>query len=330
MSSTHDDADHAGRHDHEAEGDSAESGHDHEHGAGGHSHDHAPKDFGRAFALGIALQSAFIVAEVAVGLAAHSLAVLADAGHNVSDALALALAWGAMRLGKRKASKGRTYGLKSASILAAVANAVTLVFVNGAVAWEAVGRLKSPEPVAAVPVIIVSLVGVAVNGFCAWLFAKGSEGDVNVRAAFLHLASDAAVAAGVAVTGVAIRFTGLLWLDPAASLVVAIIVLFSTWSLLRKAVDLAMHAVPKGIDEDRVKSWLASLPGVVGVHDVHIWAMSTTENVMTAHLVVKSMPLDALASDFDTKIRKRFKVHHVTLQFDPEGAACALSTDEAC
>lgn len=328
MSSSDEDADHAGGHDHDAEGASAEG--DHDHGSGGHSHDHAPKDFGRAFALGIALQSAFIVAEVVVGLAAHSLAVLADAGHNVSDVLALALAWGATHLGKRKASKGRTYGLKSASILAAVANAVTLVFVNGAVAWEAVGRLKSPEPVAAVPVIIVSLVGVAVNGFCAWLFAKGSEGDVNVRAAFLHLASDAAVAAGVAITGVAITFTGLLWLDPAASLVVAIIVLFSTWSLLRKAVDLAMHAVPKGIDEDSVKSWLAGLPGVVGVHDLHVWAMSTTENVMTAHLVVKSMPLDALACDIDTKVRKKFKIHHVTLQLDPEGAACALSADKAC
>lgn len=325
MSSSHD---HAGSHKHETQADAA--GEDHDHGSGGHSHDHAPKDFGRAFALGIALQSAFIVAEVVVGLAAHSLAVIADAGHNVSDVLALALAWGATHLGKRKASKGRTYGLKSASILAAVANAVTLVFVNGAVAWEAVGRLKSPEPVAAVPVIIVSLVGVAVNGFCAWLFAKGSEGDVNVRAAFLHLASDAAVAAGVAITGVAITFTGLLWLDPAASLVVAIIVLFSTWSLLRKALDLAMHAVPKGIDEDRVRSWLAGLPGVVGVHDLHIWAMSTTENVMTAHLVVQSMPLDALACDIDTKVRKQFKIHHVTLQLDPEGAACALSADKAC
>ncbi|MBS2012519.1 MAG: cation transporter [Deltaproteobacteria bacterium] len=333
MSGAHDEHGHG--HDEAGEGDDhedPEGDHDDHGEAGGeHSHDHGPKDFGRAFAVGIALQSTFIVAEIIVGLSAHSLAVLADAGHNVSDVLALALAWGASRLGKRKATKGRTYGLKSATILAAVANAVTLVFVNGAVAWEAVGRLRSPEPVAAVPVIVVSLAGVAVNGFCAWLFAKGSEDDVNVRAAFLHLASDAAVAGGVALTGVAIRFTGLLWLDPAASLVVAIIVLVTTWSLLRRAVDLAMHAVPKGIDEDKVRAWLAALPGVSSVHDLHIWGMSTTETVLTAHLVMKSLPSDAFAADVDAKVRKKFKIHHVTLQVDPEGASCALAAgDQGC
>ncbi len=297
----------------------------HSHGASHeHAHQHAPKDFGRAFALGIALQSAFIIGEVVVGLAANSLAVLADAGHNLSDVLALALAWGATQLGKRKATKGRTYGLRSASILTALANSLTLVFVNGAVAWEAVGRLRSPEPVAAVPVIVVSLAGVAINGFCAWLFSKGSQGDINVRAAFLHLASDAVVAAGVAGTGVAIRATGMLWLDPAASLAVAIIVIGSTWSLLRRAVDLAMHAVPRGIDEDQVKAWLAGLPGVVSVHDLHIWAMSTTENLMTAHLVVRAMPTDALACEIDAQVRARFPIHHVTIQVDPDGASCAL------
>jgi len=191
-------------------------------------HGHAPKDFGRAFALGISLQLGFVITEIIVGLIANSLAVIADAGHNVSDVLALALAWGATVLGRRKATKGRSFGFKSASIMVALANALTLVFVNGAVAWEAIGRFRSPEPVAAVPVIIVSIGGVIVNGFCAWLFAKGSKADVNVRAAFLHLASDAAVAAGVAVTGVLIYITGRLWLDPAVSIVVAAVVLAST------------------------------------------------------------------------------------------------------
>ena len=302
--------------------------HAHDHHAG-HSHGHAPKDFGRAFAVGIALQTAFIVGEIIVGLAAHSLAVMADAAHNVSDVLALALAWGATRLGRRNALKGRTYGFKSASILAAVANALTLLFVNGAVAWEAIHRFRSPEPVAAVPVIVVSVVGVGVNGFCAWLFAKGSSGDVNVRAAFLHLASDAAVAAGVALTGVAIYLTGILWLDPAASIVVSAVVLISTWSLLRRAVDLAMHAVPEGIDESIVRSWLAALPGVVGIHDLHVWAMSTTENVLSAHVVVREMPSGALACDIDAKLREAFPVHHVTIQIDPDGSSCSLAPDNA-
>jgi cobalt-zinc-cadmium efflux system protein len=267
--------------------------------------------------------------DLIVGLSAHSLAVLSDAGHNVSDVLALVLAWAATRLGRRKATKGRTYGWKSASILAAVFNSVTLVFVNGAVAWEAIGRFSRPEPVAALPVIVVSVVGVAVNGFCAWLFAKGSKEDVNVRAAFLHLASDAGVAAGVAVTGAIIYWTHLVWLDAAASLVVSAIVLASTWSLLRRALDLALHAVPEGIDEAAIERWLAAVPGVVSVHDLHVWAMSTTENALTAHLVMAKLPAGALACELDTRLRATFKVHHVALQLDPEGAVCALADAHA-
>lgn len=313
---------------HGAHSESRRAAHEHQ-AEHGHSHDHAPKSFGRAFAAGILIQSAFIVAEIIVGLAANSLAVLADAGHNISDVLALALAWGATHLGKRKKTKGRTYGLKSASILAAVANALTLVFVNGMVAWEAIGRLRNPEPVAAVPMIAVSAAGVAVNGFCAWLFAKGSEKDLNVRAAFLHLASDAAVAGGVALTGVAIRFTAIAWLDPVASILVSAIVLYSTWSLLRKAIDLAMHAVPRGIDEDEVKAQLAKLPNVLSVHDLHIWALSTTENALSAHLVLRTMPHDALVCQFDEKVRAEFPIHHVTLQIEPAGAGCALASVDA-
>ena len=305
---------------------------EHDHAPGehhGHSHDAASQRFGSAFALGVALQTTFVVVEAVVGLMIHSLAVLADAGHNVSDVLSLLLAWGAHRLGQRRATRGRTYGLKSASILAAVVNSVTLVFVNGAVAWEAVGRLRSTDAVSALPMIVVSVVGVAVNGFSAWLFSKDSEGDLNIRAAFLHLASDAAVSAGVALTGVAIYFTGLRWLDPAASLVVAAVVLGSTWSLLRRALDLALHAVPRGIDESAVLQWLAALPNVKGVHDLHVWAMSTTENVLSAHLVVHEMPTDASACVIDAGLRKKFPIHHVTIQMEPEGSGCSLKHVDA-
>lgn len=310
------------------------SSHDHAHSeeaqqGPAHDHDHAPRSFGRAFAIGIALQTAFIVAEVIVGLAANSLAVLADAGHNVSDVLALALAWGAAHLGKQGASKGRTYGWRSASILAALANALTLVFVNGAVAWEAVGRLRHPEPVAAIAIVAVSAVGLVVNGVSAFLFAKGSEDDINVRAAFLHLASDAAVAAGVAITGALIWFTGLRWLDPAASLVVAVVVLASTWSLLRRALDLALAAVPRGVDEKKIETWLRAQDDVEDVHDLHVWGMSTTENALTAHLVMRAMPTDARAVAIDRALRAAFRVHHVTLQMDPRGCGCLHADPDA-
>jgi cobalt-zinc-cadmium efflux system protein len=317
----HDDHDHPqGDHDHASHGD--HEGHAHDHG-----HHHAPKDFGRAFAVGIALQTAFVATEVVVGALAGSLAVLADAGHNISDVLALALAWGASHLGKRGPSKGRTYGLRSASILAALANGLTLVFVNGAVAWEAIGRLREPEAVAAMPMIFVSLGGVVVNGFCAWVFSRGSEGDVNIRAAFLHLVSDAAVAGGVAVAGVAIYFTGWRWLDPVASMFVAVVVMWSTWSLLRRALDLAMHAVPHGLDEAKVETWLRARPGIVEVHDLHIWGMSTTETAMTVHLAVAAMPSDGLVCRIDADLRKAFpKIHHVTIQIEPGGTECALAS----
>jgi cobalt-zinc-cadmium efflux system protein len=315
------------------------AGHAHDHGHGhGHGHTHAhtthargrgPEDFGRAFAVGVGLQLAFVAGEVVAGITSRSLAIVADAGHNVSDVLALALAWGATVLARRGASKGRTYGLRSATILAALANAVALVFVNGAVAWAAVGRLHAPQPVATTTMILVALLGVAVNGFCAWLFARGSERDINVRAAFLHLLSDAVVAGGVAVTGVLIRLTGFVWLDAVAGLAVAVIVVASTWSLFRRALDLALHAVPPGIDEDRVRAWLAELPEVVEVHDLHIWGMSTRDVAMTAHLVVQQMPTHALACEIDRELRSHFGIHHVTIQLDPLGSRCALAAADA-
>jgi cobalt-zinc-cadmium efflux system protein len=307
------------------------AGHEHEHEHDHrhlHAHAHTRSDFGKAFAIGAGLQLAFVAGEVIAGISSRSLAILADAGHNASDVLALVLAWGATVLARRGASKGRTYGLRSATILAALANAVALVFVNGGVAWAAIGRLRSPTPVAADTVIVVATVGVLVNGFCAWLLS-GSERDVNVRAAFLHLLSDALVAGGVAVTGVLIHLTGLVWLDAVAALGVAVIVVASTWSLFRRALDLALHAVPAGIDEDRVRAWLAELPEVVEVHDLHIWGMSTRDVAMTVHLVVEQMTSHALACEIDHELRSLFGIHHVTIQLDPLGSRCALAAADA-
>jgi cobalt-zinc-cadmium efflux system protein len=183
--------------------------------------------------------------------------------------------------------------------------------------------------VAPVPIIIVSLIGVLVNGCSAWLFASGSKDDVNIRAAFMHLASDAAVAAGVAVTGVIIHFTGLHWIDSAASLAVSAIVIASTWSLLRRAVNLALHAVPEGLDEDEIRAWLAKRPDVIEVHDLHVWAMSTRENILTAHLVTRTMPTGARVCEIDAELQKAFRIHHVTLQFEPQGAPCGLLGPES-
>ena len=312
---------------------SGEPGHGHGHGAhgdAGHGHGHAhgqPSNFGRAFAIGVALQGTFVVVEVVLGLAANSLAVLSDAGHNVSDVLALVLAWGATTLGRRRSTTRRTYGWKSASILAAVVNSLSLVFVNGAVAWEAVLRLREPEPVTTTIMIFVSLAGVCVNAISAWLFARGNKDDVNIRAAFLHLASDAVVAAGVALAGVLIHFTHWYWLDSAVSLLVSAILVVMTWSLVRRAIDLAMHAVPESIDESAVRAWLTAFPGVVELHDLHIWAMSTTENVLTAHVVVRDMPTGAMACEMDAGLQKTFPLHHVTIQIDPHDARCALAEE---
>jgi cobalt-zinc-cadmium efflux system protein len=303
----------------------------------GHEHHHlhhsnirtpacsAPASTSRPFAIGIALQAAFLVAETVAGAMSHSLAVLADAGHNLSDVIALALAWCAAHLGTRKPTKGRTYGFKSASILASVANALFLVLANALLVHAALGRLRTPEPVVTTAVIGVASLGVLVNGFTAWLFSRGRHQDLNVRAAFVHLTADAAIAGAVAVTGIAIRLTGHAWLDPAASIVVSGIVLFGAWSLLQNAIDLAMHAVPKGLDEDRVRAHLAALPDVVDVHALRVWAISTTETALSAHLVLRAMPSDARVCSVDAQVRAAFAIHHVTLQIEPEASSCTLA-----
>ncbi|HVH80895.1 MAG TPA: cation diffusion facilitator family transporter, partial [Stellaceae bacterium] len=247
----------------------------HDHHA--HAHHHAAPDYGRAFAIGIALNLIYVTAEAGYGLAAGSLALLADAGHNLGDVLGLGVSWGAAVLARREPSSRFTYGFRSSSILAALANALILLLVTGGIAWEAIRRLADPMAVAGGTVAVVAAIGIIINGVTALLFASGRGSDLNLRSAFLHMAADALVTAGVVVAGVAIALTGLLWLDPAVSLVVSAVIIYGTWDLVRRALHLALDAVPEGVDADAVRAHLLAVPGVAAIHDLHIWGMSTTE-----------------------------------------------------
>ena len=305
--------------------------HDHSHGDHQSGHSHAPADFGRAFAIGVGLNVVYVVLEAVFGALSGSLALLADAGHNLSDVLGLLLAWGAMHLSRRGPTRRRTYGYKSSSTLAALANAMLLLVAVGAIGWEAVQRLLEPRPVASGTVLWVAAIGVLVNAGTAFLFMSGRKVDINIRGAFLHMAADAAVTVGVILAALLIHWTGWLWLDPVVSLVIAAVILVGTWSLLRHSVDLAMDAVPPGIDPDEVRAWLAGLPGVTEVHDLHIWAMGTTETALTAHLVRgEEACLDReLLLRVQSGCQERFGIAHATVQMEtPEAArACALRPD---
>ena len=254
--------------------------HGHEHG-GHHGHSHAPKSFGPAFAIGTALNLGLVIAQVVYGLTANSMALLADAAHNFGDVLALLLAWGAAWMGQRQPSARRTYGWGRGTILAALINAVVLLIGVGAIGVEAVHRLQSPGPVAGGIVIAVGLAGIAVNGVTAWLFSRGHD-DLNIRAAFLHMAGDAAVSLGVVLAAAAIMATGWVWLDPVASLAIVAVIVVGTWGVLRDAVNLSMDGVPAQIAQADVRHFLGGLAGVVEVHDLHIWGLSTTNIALTA------------------------------------------------
>ena len=333
------DHDHAHGHEHDhAHGHDNHHGHDHDHHHGtgvrgwfaglGHRHDHGPvpTDFGRAFAIGIVVNLGFVVVEAGFGIAANSVALLADAGHNLSDVAGLAAAWGATRLAKRAATVRFTYGLQGSSILAALFNAVLLLVAIGAVAWESVQRLIDPQPVAGVTVIAVAAAGIAVNGFTAWLFSRGAKGsgDLNVRAAFAHMLSDAIVSAGVVVAGFVILWTGWTWLDPVVSLVIGAVIVAGTWGLLRDAVCMALQGVPPGVELDAVTARLAALPGVAHVHHVHIWPVSTTETALTAHLLCPAgHPGDGFLGDAGRILARDFGIGHATLQIETVAGSCA-------
>lgn len=315
MAHTHDRRDAAGEHDH---------GHDH-----GHRHHHAPKDFGRAFALGAALNIGFVAIETIYGVLSGSMALLADAGHNLSDVLGLLAAWGAAVLAKRAPSARFTYGLRSSSILAALGNAILLLLAVGAIAWEALRRLAEPEPVAAISVMIVAAIGILINGVTAWLFHSGGRNDINIRGAYLHMLADALVSLGVVVAGLLILLTGWSWIDPLASLIIVAIIVWGTWSLLRQSAGMALHGVPDGIDPSAVKSLLLAQPGVTGVHDLHIWPMSTTEIAMTCHLRMPSgHPGDAFLAKLAHDLQHEFAIPHATIQIETsETGVCALEPD---
>ncbi len=301
----------------------------HEHGG----HSHAPANFGRAFAIGIALNATYVVLEVVFGLFAHSIALVADAGHNLGDVLALVLAWVASILVQRKPSGKRTYGWRRSSILAALINAVVLLVTMGGIAWEAARRFGTTGKVEGKTVIWVAAIGILINGATALLFMSGRKGDINIRAAFVHMASDAGLAAGVVVAGTAILLTGRAWIDPLVSLIIVAIVLYETWDLLRDSVNLALDAVPEGIEIDVVRDYLVSLPGVTAVHDLHIWGMSTTETALTAHLVVpqRDATIDALLCQAVDGLHERFEIVHPTLQVETGDPAypCQLASAEA-
>jgi cobalt-zinc-cadmium efflux system protein len=301
-------------------------GHNHNHAL---SHSHAPKSFGFAFALGTALNFGFVTVEVAFGILSNSMALLADAGHNLGDVLGLLIAWGASALAGRRPTARYTYGLRSSSILAALANAIFLLVATGGIAWEAIRRFAEPEPVAGIAVMIVAGIGIGVNGFTAWLFASGRKGDINIRGAFLHMLSDAAVSTAVAVAGLVILFTDWEWLDPVVSLIIAMVIIWGTWGLLRDAVKMSLDAVPPGIEPANVRAYLEGLAGVVHIHDLHIWSMSTTETALTCHLVMPDgHPGDAFTARVASELHHRFGIGHATLQIEvDEDIACALEPD---
>jgi cobalt-zinc-cadmium efflux system protein len=295
-----------------------------------HLHDHAHPNYGRAnygqvFAIGIGVNLAYLGGEAVAGVVSGSLALIADAGHNLGDVLGLSLSWGAAVLSRRRPSDRFTYGLRSSSILAALANAIILLVVTGGIAWEAVWRLSHPMPVASGIVIWVAAAGILVNGVTALLFASGRRCDLNLKSAFLHMAADTLVTAAVVAGGVVISLTGWLRLDPAVSLFVSAVIVLGTWGLVKSAIGLALDAVPEGVDAAAVRAHLLTAPGVVGLHDLHIWGMSTTETALTCHLVMPGgHPGDAALSRIAHELQQRYGIAHTTIQIE------LADTDDTC
>lgn len=317
-----------GSHDHHGHHHHDHGDHSHDHGHG-HAHVHAPASFGRAFAIGIVLNTALVVAEAVYGYIGNSTALLADAGHNLSDVLGLVLAWGAS-IAARRAPSGRfTYGFRASTILAALANAVFLLVATGAIGWEAILRLREPEPVAGVTVMVVAGIGILINGFTALLFASGRKNDINIEGAYLHMAADAAVSLGVVISAALIIWTGWLWLDPVTSLVICVTILWSTTSLLRSSIDMSMAAAPRSTDIAAIKVFLLERPGVSAIHDLHVWPISTTETALTCHLVMPTGAGDAFLMETAQQLKASFRIGHTTLQIEthPDNG-CALAPDD--
>ncbi len=303
------------------------SGHAHNHGHShghGHGHSHAPKDFGRAFLIGIVLNTAFVIVEATYGFLSGSMALVADAGHNLSDVLALLLAWGASVAAKKPPSARFTYGYKSSTILAALANAMLLAIAIGAILFETVHRMIEPAPVEGMTMVVVASIGILINTGTALLFLRGRHDDLNIRGAFLHMAADALVSVGVVVAGLAILYTGAIWIDPAVSLLIVAVIAWGTWGLAKDSVKMGLLAVPDGVDEAKVRTFLSGREGVEAVHDLHIWPMSTTETALTAHLVMPGgHPGDAFLHDVAHELEHNHGIGHATIRVETTTKNCA-------
>ncbi|HEY8904773.1 MAG TPA: cation diffusion facilitator family transporter [Rhodoferax sp.] len=309
--------------------------HDHSHSSGGHGHSHAPANFNKAFAIGIALNIGFVLIEAFYGWRINSLALLADAGHNLSDVAGLVLAWGGTLAVKLLPNARHTYGWKRATILAAFANALLLLVAMGALAWEAVGRLSAPQTelqAQGVTIMVVAGIGILVNTATALLFMRGGERDLNIRGAFLHMAADALVSAGVVVAGALTLWMGWVWLDPVVSLLIAAVIVWGTWDLFKQSLHLLFDGVPDSVDPTAVRTLLLGLPGVADVHDLHVWAMGTSHIALTAHLVTDTADTDALLREAEEELHEHFEIRHVTLQLETPAYAqsCALRPGLGC
>ena len=298
--------------------------HDHDHGhAHGHGHSHAPADFGRAFLIGIILNTGFVIVEAIYGWLSGSMALIADAGHNLSDVLPLLLAWGASVAAKRPPTERFTYGYKSSTILAALANAGLLLVAIGAIAFETVHRMAEPAPVEGTTMVIVAGIGIAINTGTALLFLRGRKHDINIRGAFLHMAADALVSLGVVIAGLAIILTGANWIDPLVSMVIVAVIAWGTWGLLKDSVAMSLLGVPRGVSESSVRGYLAGLEGVSEIHELHIWPMSTTETALTAHLVMPGgHPGDAFLEKVSDTLAGRHRIGHATIQIETSHLHC--------
>jgi cobalt-zinc-cadmium efflux system protein len=302
-----------------------DSGHN-QHSHGGHGHVHAPKSFGAAFAIGTAFNLGLVLAELVFGFLSNSLALISDGVHNFSDALGLLLAWAGSWLATRQPTASRTYGYRRAPILAALSNAALLFVATGAIIIEAVRRFAEALPVASGTVLWVAGAAIVINMATALLFLGGREHDLNIKSAFLHMAGDAAVSLGVVIAALLIGWTGWLWLDPAVSIVIAVVILWASWRLTREVLNLALDAVPGGIDRGAVESYLANLPDVIEVHDLHIWAMSTTETALTVHLVCPHAEVDdRFLADTAHALEHRFSIDHATIQIETGDGECRLA-----
>lgn len=296
-----------------------------------HHHSHEIKNYNRAFGIGVTLNIVFVIIEVFYGLVADSLALIADAGHNLSDVMSLLLAWGASYLATKQPTDQRTYGLRKVTIMASLLSAVLLFIALGGIAWESIERISSPQPVNGLTVIVVAAIGVVINTLTALLFVKGQKHDLNIRAAYLHMAADAAISLGVVIAGIAILVTGWLWLDPFISLFIVLFIIIGTWNLLKDSINLSIDAVPQGINLSEIKSYLMGLNSISDIHDLHVWALSTTDTALTVHLVTKNELIDNdLLQEIQEHLHHHFHISHATIQIENRSGnyKCMLNSDE--